>query len=445
RELVRLMGGDLTVNSQEGEGAEFVFELPLHVVRDNPTAILYPGCSLLLLEPQDTLARIVSNYARFLGMACRRLSSLEEATPVLAQGGFDLVLADICYLPQDDAGWLHWQAMTGVPWGALTAFGEAVLPPAFAARLVKPVARKEFTRLMGQLLRQRSASAVRPASRQIGRPPARPHFRGSVLLVEDNLTNQEVTQGLLQLLGCRVRVAGNGEEALACVEGEDFDLILMDCQMPVMDGLAASRELRRREQEQHRSPTAIIALTANSFAEDRQRCLAAGMNGFLPKPFNESDLVKLLQDWLGAPEEGNVGVVPATLAAGKLSGTAPLLDESVLEGIVERQGQPRAEFLGRFIATFLASATTEVDALVQGTSDAAAAAAHSLKSAAANVGAGQLADLARVLEAVAREGSWDSDRAREAAQRLPEVFAATRAALEQTLVRDAEGSGLEQP
>ncbi|MDE2583951.1 MAG: HAMP domain-containing protein, partial [Betaproteobacteria bacterium] len=229
RELVRLMGGDLTVNSQEGEGAEFVFELPLHVVRDNPTAILYPGCSLLLLEPHDTVARIVSAYARFLGMACRRFSSLEEAAPVLAQGGFDLVLADICYLPQDDAAWQHWQEVSGVPWAALTAFGEALLPPAFAMRLVKPVLRKEFMRLMGQMLRQRSTTASRPASRQVGRQPARPHFSGNVLLVEDNLTNQEVTQGLLQLLGCKVRVAGNGEEALACVAGEDFDLILMDC------------------------------------------------------------------------------------------------------------------------------------------------------------------------------------------------------------------------
>ncbi|HJW02303.1 MAG TPA: response regulator, partial [Azospira sp.] len=173
---------------------------------------------------------------------------------------------------------------------------------------------------------------------------------------------------------------------------------------------------------------------------------AAGMNGFLPKPFNESDLVKLLQDWLGAPEEGGVGAVPATPAAaatGALPGAAPLLAESVLEGIVERQNLPRTEFLGRFIATFLASATTEVDALVQGTPDTVAAAAHSLKSAAANVGAGQLADLARVLEAAAREGAWDSDRAREAAQRLPEVFAATRAALEQALARGGEGSGPE--
>ncbi|MDE2586591.1 MAG: response regulator, partial [Betaproteobacteria bacterium] len=233
----------------------------------------------------------------------------------------------------------------------------------------------------------------------------------------------------------------------------DFDLILMDCQMPVMDGLTASRELRRREQEQHRTPSAIIALTANSFAEDRQRCLAAGMNGFLPKPFNESDLVKLLQDWLGAPEEGGAsapGVVatPATLAnpASEASpSTTPLLDERVLDGIAERQAQPRAEFLGRFIATFLASATVEVDTLMHGTPDSAAAAAHSLKSAAANVGAGQLADLARVLEAAAREGALGSDRAREAAQRLPEVFAATRVALEQTLARGAEDSTPELP
>jgi HPt (histidine-containing phosphotransfer) domain-containing protein len=136
---------------------------------------------------------------------------------------------------------------------------------------------------------------------------------------------------------------------------------------------------------------------------------------------------------------------PAAAGVGALPGAAPLLDERVLEGIVERQGQPRAEFLGRFIATFLASATTEVETLVHGTPATAAAAAHSLKSAAANVGAGQLAELARVLEAAAREGNWEGERARQAAQRLPEVLAATRAALEQTLARNAAEPGLELP
>lgn len=441
RELVRLMGAsDLTVSSRPGEGCEFSFELPFHVVRDNPTGIHYPGFRLLLLEPQPTLALILQDYAQSLGLDCRLARNAAEAERLLGEGAAQAVLADLCYLQLPEATWQDWHRRCGGVWIALSDFGastlEGELAQVFAQRLSKPVSRKEFVRSIGQafMVAPRGAelppaagwqgAAWRPAAAAV---PNRPRFHGKVLLVEDNLTNQEVTRGLLQVFGCQVEVANHGREALEKWAERDFDLILMDCQMPVMDGLTASRELRQREIQAGRLPTAIIALTANSFAEDRQRCLAAGMNGFLPKPFDELALVALLTDWLGPPEGG----AQVRVQARPEREAGALLDAAVLDAIAARQeeaGEVRSIFLARFVSTFLAQASQALQNMAQDDLAAAREAAHSLKSAAASIGARPLSELAARVEAAAREGQ--AAEVRRLGESLPQLLADTRSALE---------------
>ena len=128
-----------------------------------------------------------------------------------------------------------------------------------------------------------------------------PQFHGRLLLVDDDPINLEVGCGLLGLMGCDVRVASHGEEALTLARQQDFDLILMDCQMPMMDGWTATRRLRAMEREGQWPPTAIVGMTAYSTPEEQQRCREAGMNGVLAKPFNEKQLMALLEAWLGEP------------------------------------------------------------------------------------------------------------------------------------------------
>lgn len=116
-----------------------------------------------------------------------------------------------------------------------------------------------------------------------------------VLLVEDNPVNQMVAKGMLAKLGCQVLVAGHGGEALDILEQEDVDLVLMDCNMPVMDGYEASRRIR----ENGRWPDLpIVALTANALSDERERCRAAGMNDYLAKPFRREELAAMLDAWL---------------------------------------------------------------------------------------------------------------------------------------------------
>jgi len=121
-----------------------------------------------------------------------------------------------------------------------------------------------------------------------------------VLLVEDNLVNQQVAEAMLKALGCEYALAGNGKEAIDVLvnKRETFDLILMDCQMPVMDGFTATEAIRRDESKEGRLPTPIIALTANAIAGDRERCLAAGMTDYLSKPFSMPQLRKAIRSQL---------------------------------------------------------------------------------------------------------------------------------------------------
>jgi len=121
-----------------------------------------------------------------------------------------------------------------------------------------------------------------------------------ILVVEDNETNQIVAKGMLQKMGCSPQIAGDGAQAVAAVGKEQFDLILMDCQMPLLDGYQATGEIRKREVEQHRPPVPIIALTAHAVAGEKERCLQAGMNDYLSKPFSENQLRAILARWLSA-------------------------------------------------------------------------------------------------------------------------------------------------
>ena len=128
-------------------------------------------------------------------------------------------------------------------------------------------------------------------------PPSKKSLSAKILLVEDNSVNQDVAMAMLGYLGCTVVVANNGFEALAAWSRQSFDLVLMDCQMPEMDGYEATGQIRAREQTDgpFRPRTVIIALTAHALQEDRERCLAAGMDDYLQKPFTEDQLRLVLE------------------------------------------------------------------------------------------------------------------------------------------------------
>ena len=251
-----------------------------------------------------------------------------------------------------------------------------------------------------------------------------------ILLAEDNLVNQKLALHLLERMGYRADVAANGLEAIQALERQPYDVVLMDVQMPEMDGLEATRQICARWP--HGARPRIIALTANVMAEDRQECLAAGMDDFLAKPIRVDELVEALKK--SQPLTGPVGLGEAPAPRQSVtdsSSPSALLDPAALERLREMAGGDAA-FLNEIFKTFLADAPGMLAemrrSLERGDAATLRRAAHSLKSNTADFGATALSDLCRELEMMGKTGVLEG-----AAQKLASVeaeWAQVRAALE---------------
>ena len=243
-----------------------------------------------------------------------------------------------------------------------------------------------------------------------GKPP---RFDGRVLVAEDNPVNREVVLAMLEPLGCQVTVADDGQEALVALAREPFDLVLMDCQMPVLDGFAATKAWRQQEVATGKRRVPIIALTADVIKGVRERCLEAGMDGYLSKPLEQVQLVTALDRWL--PAIGEVAAAPAV--APSAAATPPAtpstalpaspLDQRALDQIraMQRPGSP--DLLGKIIGLYLENSPGLLrqirDAVAGQDGDALRQAAHSLKSSSASLGATELAALCKALEQRGRD------------------------------------------
>jgi CheY-like chemotaxis protein len=218
---------------------------------------------------------------------------------------------------------------------------------------------------------------------------------GKILVVEDNTVNQKVAVAMIESLGYGAEAVGNGLEAVEACSRQTYEAILMDCQMPQMDGFKATAFIRQREGLSHRTP--IIALTASVTAEDRQRCLAAGMDDYLSKPVPREALASTLRKWIATPGTPPPVEAPSTPSA--LPASHPLR-------VLEAHAGPRA--LAEVIDVFLQTIPRRLDDLRQAHTradvDSIRALAHSLKGASAQIGARGMADLCVQIEAVVRGG-----------------------------------------
>ena len=258
----------------------------------------------------------------------------------------------------------------------------------------------------------------RGALPETSRPPATgQRVAGHVLLVEDNDVNREIAGAMLGALGCQVDFAHDGAQAVAAARATCYQLILMDCQMPVMDGFTASRRIRLEEQQSGRGTVPIIALTANALAGDREQCLAAGMSDYLAKPINRAQLAAALERHLtplpaGQPATGEAS--PGPLAAPQIEAhgeqrAAMVFDPGVVQSLPMVADGTRPEFADHVLDLFIRSATqllADIDvAAGKGDVRTLQRAAHTLKSSSATVGALVLSEQARQCEMLLRAGS----------------------------------------
>ncbi|MEA2828938.1 MAG: two-component system, sensor histidine kinase [Actinomycetota bacterium] len=410
RRLTELMGGTIWAESSPGVGSTFRFtvvvdEAPAPVeahAAARPLAHL-SGHRVLVVDDNATNREIVVRQVASWGMTATATEFPMEARQWVREGGqFDVAVLDM-QMPDMDGATLArelrgTEAGRTLPIVVLTSLGrrqeDARYGVDYAAYLTKPIRAAQLYDALVGIFAAQPTRVVAPAPVVADEELAQ-RVPLHILLTEDNATNQQLAQLMLAKLGYRCDVAGNGVEALEALRRQPYDLVLMDVQMPEMDGLEATRRIRSDwpPAEQPR----IVAMTANAVAGDREVCLAAGMDDYLSKPIRMPELVGALErSRPGAFQDGSSPITAPTPA----STVDGALDPAAIAGLVDAFGDP--EVVAALIDTFLTDAPA-----VAGTIRAAAhddrrpdlqRAAHSLKSSSAALGAIALSAASAALE-----------------------------------------------
>lgn len=441
--LVEMMGGRVWVESKVGVGSTFHFTARLHVqppeTRRSATAknLSLSGRSILIVDDSSTNRRILEEVLLGWGVRPLAVSCGPAALDVLrfaSIGGqsFDAALIDGMMPDMDGvtlAARIHEDpAIADIPLLLLTSAGgldgvDNCREAGFAAFMTKPVRQSDLLETLLRVLDlnpigRSSApnSAVDQPRRDAGRPAASPSRRLRVLLAEDNVVNQKVAVRMLEGMGHAVTVVDNGRKAVQASRDRDFDVILMDVQMPEMDGFEAVTEIRSRESGGAR-PTPIIALTAHAMKGDRERCLETGFSSYLPKPVRQADLRKELDslEFASPPTE-----------LGDRSRSTPLVDH-LLHTICDGD----RNFACELAAEFLTAAPRTLAAIeaAAGSGDARSLAAHvhGLKGMSGSIGADELADACLDVERAARR---EEPPGMKSIELIREAWEHTRASIE---------------
>ncbi|MES2149587.1 MAG: response regulator [Pseudomonadota bacterium] len=423
KRLVELMGGTIELDSVAGQGSTFRIALTLpqsDLLAAPPPGIEdLSGIRVVVVDDNQVNREILERQLCGWGMlVCCADSGAEalDALALLAGAGTPAQLAVLdMHMPHMDGLQLaqRIKAEPGLAATRLVMLTSTYLQGNAQQRaqlgilhcVSKPLRRTELFDVIRGVCRE--PLKVRAPRGNAAADPARllqAGQSGRVLLAEDNPINQQVATRMLSKLGMQVEVANDGQQAVAMAAAGQFDLVLMDCQMPLMDGYEAATLIR-----QQRAPGAphlpIIAQTANAMSDDRARVLASGMDDYLGKPYSLAQLSAVLAQWLPLAAAGVTAPAPS---AGTAAAAPGGIDLAVLETLRELDpdggGALARELLRIFLDTSTPLLSQTAQALAAGDCDRVRRCAHTLKSSAANVGAQALADLLQQLEAQARNG-----------------------------------------
>jgi signal transduction histidine kinase/DNA-binding response OmpR family regulator len=438
--LLVLMGGSIRVTSAIAKGSRFSIDLRLPAADLTTTPPLsvqaLRGTRVLVVDDNQSNREILKQQlqAWHMDVTCAAggepaLRAIGEA--VAAGAPFQLAIIDM-HMPlmdgmqlaraikaQPDCEGLRSMVLTST----CAQPEQRELREAGILRYIsKPIRRADLCRVVTTMLAPQAG--VSSDSGTLPPEAVEAPLYGSVLLVEDNPINQSVAQAMLRLLGLQVTLASHGQEALDLARAHDFDLVLMDCQMPVMDGFAATAAIRCLPGDRGRD-VPIVALTANTMQGDEARCLEAGMDDFLAKPYSLAHLQATLSRWLSPQTAARAAVARPTVvrgartavrpAAAVAEAQAPTINLAALETLRDLDPAGSMDLAKKVLRMFLDTAPQAVaqlrNAIATRNSKGLGQAAHTLKSSAANVGADSLSVRYRELERLGREDRVDEARA----------------------------------
>ena len=432
KQLVDIMGGRIGVDSEPDQGSTFWFELELPygdaaAVQHAPHASL-SGRRILVVDDNATNLRLMEILLAQWGCSPLLATDGDSALAMLAteaEAGPDLAVLDM-QMPGMDGFTLAdrirampaWASLPLVMLTSVTMRGDATEARSrgFSAYLSKPVKNAQLYDCLATVLGQKAqegqgqASALSPF---VTRHTLTELNQGRrILVVEDNPTNQKVIQGLLKQLGLNGDTVGNGHEALTILKQIPYDLVLMDCQMPVMDGYTATQLIRQSDSGTINPKVPIIALTANAMPGDREKVLSAGMDDYLTKPINTEALGDMLRRWLNKPDAENTqsqGKTTSLLPPDMAVEIQPCFDASLL--LNNLSGDREMALI--VVESALADLPKYLDQLI---SDMAAGewahaerAAHTLKGLGAQAGGRRLSACAAALDLRLKAGETGLD------------------------------------
>jgi PAS domain S-box-containing protein len=430
KRVVELMEGVISVESNEGSGSTFRISLPVTAV-EVPSPIppeeglpQLTGKRILVVDDNATNREIVTRHARSWDMEPVAIELPSEALALIEAGEpFDVAVLDMM-MPEMDGLTLAREigsrrAARELPILLLTSVGrlpQAESSDVISAQLAKPL---KASQLYNTLLRLLTAGEAEADTSEVATNGKHATSSLRILLAEDNAMNQKVALRLLERLGYSADVASNGLEALAALERKPYDVVLMDVQMPELDGLDATRRICERWPLESRPH--IVAMTANALPEDREACFAAGMNDYVAKPIRVDELERALKH-----------ARPVTRADDTSKWAGVRLDDAALRNLRDLGGE---DFLAEVIDTFLADAPALIatlrSELERQNAEELRRAAHTLKSNGATLGAEPFTELCRAVEQEAKAERLDSipqlvDRVEQQFGLLREALTAVR-------------------
>lgn len=428
RHYIDVMGGDIAVQSTLGEGTKITMSLPMDI--DSTSTRLeraFAAFTAKILTANTDTYQMVSNHLSRLGI---------NSSPILEEEFHSNGRWDKCILIvdsiEDDFSFELSQKLASVDpllCIMLTPLNGEPPPKIFFnwTMLTKPITSQGLHAALADVM---DTAELPEVSRPL-QPASRARKKSTILIVEDVIINQQIIVEMVQLLGYEVDMANNGQIAVAKAASKKYSLIFMDCQMPVMDGYEASREIRKMEIEKSTPPVPIIALTASSHKKDKERCEQAGMNGYMTKPFSITDIQQNIEIHL-RPENYRTLIESGTLDSGhaktvKTKDTtreSEIFNHSAIDSIRDLERLTGKKILPSIFEGYITQMDEKLEeikrcALSKDTASTYRT-AHAIKSMSANIGAEKVRKISAAIEKKSREN--DLTQANESIELLAKAY-----------------------